>query len=117
MLEDTNKNIAFEVDDDIGLEPEKSVRCSACEHELTKPSLAIQPHEHTFRNPWGITFHIVLYRDVPGAIDIGTPTMEATWFPKYAWSSAHCAECQNHLGWWFHGADKFAGLITNRIVI
>lgn len=115
MLEDTNKNIAINVNDDTDIEPEKTVRCSSCDHELTKPSLAIHPHEHKFRNPFGITFHVALYSDVPGAVDIGEPTMAATWFPNYAWSSAHCAQCENHLGWWFHGPDKFAGLITNRI--
>ena len=116
MFEDTNKNIAPDVSDDIDIEPEKTVRCISCDHDLTKPSLAVQPHEHTFSNPFGITFQIALYQDAPGAMDFGVPTMEATWFPKYAWSSAHCAECKNHLGWWFHGPDKFVGLITNRII-
>ncbi|MBS1952625.1 MAG: hypothetical protein JST89_00420 [Cyanobacteria bacterium SZAS-4] len=115
MLDETNIHLAIDVNDDTGFEPEKMVRCSSCEHELTKPSLAIQPHEHTFRNPVGMTFHVALYSDAPGAISVGEPTMLATWFPNYAWSLAICAQCKTHLGWWFHGADKFAGLITNRI--
>jgi hypothetical protein len=116
MLEDTIKSIEIDVNEDIDFEPEKTVRCRSCEQEVTKPSLAIQPHEHTFRNPVGISFQIALYSDAPGAMDFGEPTMEATWFPKYAWSSAHCAQCKNHLGWWFHGPNKFAGLITNRLI-
>ncbi len=116
MLDDTNKHTEIDVNDGADFEPEKTVRCMSCEHEITKPSLAIQPHEHTFRNPFGICFLIALYSDAPGALDFGIPTLEATWFPKYAWSSAHCAQCKNHLGWWFHGTDKFAGLIASRII-
>lgn len=116
MLDDTNKHLAIDVADDISFEPEKAVICTSCEHEITKPSFAIQPHEHTFRNPFGLVFQIALYSDAPGALSFGIPTLEATWFPDYAWSSAHCAQCKNHLGWWFHGTDKFVGLITSRII-
>jgi len=115
-VEDASKNIEIEFDDEEEILPEKTVRCKNCEHEITKPSLAIEPHEHTFRNPFGISFHIACYSDAPGAMDLGTPTTEATWFPNYAWSMALCGQCKSHLGWWFHGADRFAGLIVPRLL-
>jgi hypothetical protein len=116
MLEDTGIKIAIDVDKVDELEPEKTVRCKSCEHEITKPSLAIEPHEHTFRNPIGVSYHIACYSDAPGATDFGIPSMVATWFPNYAWSFAHCAQCRNHIGWWFHGPDKFAGLIVSMLI-
>jgi hypothetical protein len=116
MLEDTGIKIEIDVDQVDELEPERTVRCKSCEHEITKPSLAIEPHEHTFRNPFGISYHIACYSDAPGAIDLGTPSMVATWFPKYAWSFAQCGQCKSHIGWWFQGPDKFVGLIVSMLI-
>jgi hypothetical protein len=98
------------------IEPEKTIRCRGCEHEITKPSLAIQPHEHTFTNPFGLVFHIVCYGDAPGANSIGEPTKVATWFPGYAWTMGICKVCSLHVGWWFQNDDRFIGLIVGRII-
>lgn len=98
------------------IQQEKVVRCRNCRHEITRPALAIEPHEHTFRNPAGYSFHVLCYSDAPGASDSGESTTEATWFPGYAWTFAACLNCRNHLGWWFHGKDRFAGLIATRLM-
>jgi len=95
---------------------DKNVRCKQCQHEITKPSLAVQPHEHTFRNPGGYSFHVLCYSTAPGAGDIGEQTDEASWFAGYAWSFAVCLQCKQHLGWWYHGKDRFVGLIATRLL-
>ncbi len=118
MTEDANKNFVIESQDEDSndFEEEKIVRCKMCEQEITKTSATIVPHEHTFRNPLGITFDIACYRDAPGAEDVGVPTLWATWFPNYAWSNAHCVKCKYLIGWWFHGPDVFVGLIISNIL-
>jgi hypothetical protein len=104
------------MDDVEEIEPEKIVRCKNCEHEITKPASAINPHEHTFRNPLGVTYHVACYRDAPGAISYGNPTTLASWFENYAWTLAFCGQCKCHLGWWFHGTDLFVALIVPLIL-
>jgi hypothetical protein len=100
-------------------QPDPIVRCRACSHAITSQRQAIEvnrAHEHTFRNPAGYSFHVLCYRQAPGALRTGTPTTLDTWFPGYAWSYALCQECQVHLGWFFQGEDGFAGLIATRLL-
>ena len=97
-------------------EQQKSVRCRACNHEITTPERAIQPHEHTFRNPAGYSFHVLRYSDAPGASEVGEATTEATWFAGFAWTFATCKQCHNHLGWWYTGSGRFVGLIAQRLI-
>ena len=100
------------------------VRCRACAHGLTCRSLAVQvagAHEHTFRNPAGYSFHVLCYADAEGCLHIGTPTAEASWFAGFDWCFALCAECHQHVGWWYLPRDPgtgvaFAGLIATRLV-
>jgi hypothetical protein len=96
--------------------PQKSIMCKNCGHVITSHSLAVQPHEHTFRNPAGYSFHVLCFSDAPGASGVGDLTDLASWFPGYSWSYAICAKCHNHLGWWYTGKDQFAGLIATRLV-
>jgi hypothetical protein len=98
------------------VQSQKSVRCINCGHVVTSPALAIEPYEHTFRNPAGYSFHVLCYSDAPGAADVGEPTSEACWFPGYTWTFAICIQCHAHLGWWYSGRDRFAGLIATRLI-
>lgn len=66
------------VPDKVDEETQKTVRCKNCGHDITRPDLAIQPHEHTFRNPAGYSFHVLCYSDAPGAAVAGDPTTEAS---------------------------------------
>lgn len=109
-------SIELTQDTDTDFQTQKSVRCKNCGHAITNASFAIQPHEHTFRNPAGYSFHVLCYSDAPGASEAGSPTTEACWFPGYSWTFAICQGCHNHLGWWYHGTDSFAGLIATRLV-
>lgn len=72
--------------------------------------------EFVFRNPEGYRFAILLFARTYGCRDVGAPTLEHTWFAGYAWSFCVCGQCGAHLGWYYSGASKFAGLIRNRIV-
>lgn len=99
--------------------PEPTITCRDCGHEVTRPCHAIEVggnHEHTFRNPGGYSFHVLCFREAAGALEAGLPTFDATWFAGYAWSFALCSACQTHLGWWYHGKDRFAGLIATRLI-
>src|SRR5579885_2096710 len=109
------KRTATEIEEKIELKTQKTIRCRSCGHIVTSPELAREPHEHHFRNPLGILFHVLCFSDAPGALDVGVPTTEFCWFPGYAWSYAACQQCQEHLGWWYHGPDRFAGLIATRL--
>ena len=110
------KQIASETKQNEEKEAEKSVLCRNCGLTITERSFATQPHEHTFRNPAGYSYHVVCYSEAPGAADAGDPTTEASWFPGYAWSFALCKECHNHIGWWYIGKSRFAGLIATRLI-
>ncbi|MDZ4836867.1 MAG: cereblon family protein [Candidatus Melainabacteria bacterium] len=95
---------------------EKSVFCKKCGHEITKATFVVEPHDHTFRNPAGYSFHVLCYSDAPGAANVGLPTTEASWFKDHAWTFAICNQCTTHLGWWYRGPTTFAGLIATRLV-
>jgi len=111
-----SKRASTELEEKTDVQTQKSVRCKNCGHVITSPALAIEPHEHTFRNPAGYSFHVLCYSDAPGAADAGESTNEACWFPGYAWTFAICMQCHNHLGWWYSGPDRFAGLIGTRLI-
>ena len=110
------KRPSIELEEKTEAETQKTVRCKNCGHIVTSPSLAIEPHEHTFRNPAGYSYHVLCYSDAPGTAEVGEPTSEACWFPGYAWTFALCQQCQTHLGWWYSGKDSFAGLIATRLL-
>lgn len=72
--------------------------------------------EFVFSNPAAVEFEIVTFSEVHCCRPSGTPTLEHTWFPGHAWSFCLCAECGQHLGWFYHGPYCFAGLIKEKIV-
>jgi hypothetical protein len=110
-----SKQLSLEENEEIDIETQQTVRCRNCGFEITSPSFAIEPHEHTFRNPAGYSFHVLCYSDAPGAAELGDLTTEASWFAGHAWSFAICRQCRNHLGWWYSGSKRFAGLIATRL--
>src|SRR6185369_10987997 len=111
-----SKSISIEPKETTEAKTQKGVLCRACSHVVTNPSFAVEPHEHTFRNPAGYSFHVLCYSDAPGTTDVGESTSEATWFPGYNWTFAICTQCHEHLGWWYTGKDRFAGLIATRLI-
>jgi hypothetical protein len=97
---------------------DQAIRCSVCEAAITghRESVTIDNrHEHAFFNPAGIAFEIRCFRRAPGAVALGTPSSDFTWFPPYRWQVALCATCQTHLGWLFTNGGSFYGLIAARL--
>ena len=103
---------------------ERAVRCARCGHALTaeKERLDVDgSHAHTFVNPWGIVFHIAMFRAVDGAFVAGEPEKHASWFEGTVWRFAHCAQCAGHVGWHYVRVDEpgagatFFGLIEDCI--
>lgn len=98
---------------------DRAVFCKACGREITAAKQAISVHSsfrHTFFNPAGIVFELGCYRKAAGAMAVGNPSSEFSWFKGYLWSFALCSRCQVHLGWHFESAtDAFWGLILNRL--
>lgn len=108
--------LSFELNELTDEVSEEVVRCKNCNHEITKARYAIEPHEHTFRNPAGFSFHVLCYSDAPGAGNVGTPTTKDSWFEDHAWSFALCNGCNTHVGWWYRGKSSFVGLIATRLI-
>ncbi|WCJ58123.1 cereblon family protein [Fontisphaera persica] len=93
--------------------------CVACHQPVASERERIQVHgaaEHTFVNPAGIRFCILLFGQVSGCLNVGVPTLEHTWFPGCAWSYCLCGRCRSHLGWFYTGARVFVALIRERVV-
>ena len=88
--------------------------CARCKHAITDEKQQTSRHGshiHTFTNPAGVEFTIGCFVSAPGCKTSGNATMEYTWFPKYQWRFAECANCRQHLGWQYIGNDDFFGLI------
>jgi hypothetical protein len=102
---------------------ERAVRCARCGHGLTSEKQKIDVggrHGHTFMNPSGVIFHIVCYREVPGAVVEGLPEKATSWFPSTAWQYAHCGSCRGQIGWAYvnlEDGERFFGLIEDSIVL
>lgn len=73
--------------------------------------------EHTFRNPAGYSFHVVVFPEASGCVLVGEAVSQDSWFPPHSWRIALCSECHSHLGWGFEssGEPGFVGLIATRL--
>ncbi len=98
----------------------RKLYCKACMNLITLASYRIEvngAHSHTFMNPRGIVFHIGCFMNAQGCLITGSPTSEFTWFSGYRWCHVLCANCLNHLGWYYQsGGASFFGLILDQLV-
>lgn len=98
---------------------DRAIVCLACDHAITHAREALSvagSHTHTFMNPGGHVFEIACYRDAPGAVAIGRPSSEWSWFPGASWRACLCGACRGHLGWKFDAPEySHFGLIRDRI--
>lgn len=97
---------------------EKRLFCAQCRNPVTRQDERIPvngAHEHTCTNPHGFTFRIGCFREANGCAALGEATPEHTWFAGYAWKVALCANCGVQLGWRYQAADRFHGLILDRL--
>jgi len=83
------------------------------------PSL-LEPGAGVFVNPHGFVHGVLAVRSVlPGSLGVlGPPSLEATWFPGFAWALAFCSRCRVHSGWQYtkEGEPSFFGLRTGSFV-
>ena len=114
-LDDKLKEIVEEKDPDRG----SFVYCAMCSNVIARQADRIEvsgSHKHNFTNPFGTEFHIGCFSDALGCSISGERVAADTWFPGFQWRYATCAECHEHLGWYFDQADAFFyGLILDRI--
>lgn len=98
-------------------QPEVPLCCRACGQVLASgPDRHIES-EHTFRNPAGFSFHVVVPLKVKGLQYEGPAVDRDSWFPGFAWRIALCQACGTHLGWGFESRNEpgFTGLIATRL--
>jgi hypothetical protein len=100
-------------------EPQRPICCKSCGQVVAKRAdrgTCISGDEHTFRNPAGYSFHVVVFSQAQGCKQVGPAVSRDSWFPGYAWQIALCDECETHLGWFFRGQEgSFHGLIATRL--
>ncbi|MBU0485524.1 MAG: hypothetical protein KKB30_13545 [Proteobacteria bacterium] len=100
-------------------EEENGIFCKQCRAVITGKENVIRVagrHLHICYNQVGVIFRVGCFRDAPGCLRHGEPTLENTWFLGYRWRFADCASCGLHLGWQFSGAeDDFFGLIVDKL--
>lgn len=105
-------------DVDVLDEDEKVIRCSACGARVTRERERLTmngAHEHEFMNPSAIRFLVQCFANAPGCASEGERSPVWSWFPGFAWQIELCRGCGTHLGWSFHGARTFYGLVKDRL--
>jgi len=126
----TEKETIWEIEDEAAAKGEADVApatgtggerwlCAFCHQPVAREGDLVNIHgssEHTFTNPAGIKFRILLFAQVAGCLNVGTPTLQFTWFSGCAWSYCVCGQCRAHLGWFYTGLHDFVALIRERIV-
>lgn len=104
----------------ISAKESKSIVYAHCLFKITSPEFLFFVdglHVYHFTNPVGNSFQIRLFSKASGCKEEGSPSLEYTWFPNFAWNFALCANCNRHLGWKYHSEWKtFFGLIANQII-
>lgn len=94
--------------------------CRCCHNPITTDGEKIEiglSHHYRFTNPAGISYSIGCFRHAPGCTLVGEATAEDSWFGGYSWQVAICAECLEHIGWYYQNPLQrfFFGLIPERL--
>lgn len=98
---------------------ERWLYCVDCRARITPASAAAVingAHEHEFMNPSGLRFTVRCFERAAGCRPDGARSTVWTWFPGFAWQIELCGSCACHIGWSFHAATRFYGLIRERLV-
>ena len=98
---------------------EEKILCRNCHAHITEKDEEISINEsdyHLFKNPAGIYFRVVCFKNAQGCTIISDYTEEHTWFEGYSWAITICRICHSHLGWHYISLDRtFFGLIADRL--
>lgn len=105
-------------DADADAAPEQGLYCRQCGQLVTRPIDAVEinaRHLHHVVNPHGFRFAVGCFADAAGVYSRGEPEDAYSWFPGCFWQISYCAGCHVHLGWLFSGAERFFGLVVDRL--
>lgn len=98
---------------------DERILCRNCYEYIAEKDDEIRVNDsdyHLFKNPAGIYFRIVCFRNARGCTIITDYTGEYTWFDGFNWAVALCRKCHAHLGWHYVSDDSmFFGLIADRL--
>ena len=107
------------------MHPESPILCAQCESTVSNARHLFasdgQQSARVFANPRGILFEVITLTRAENLLIMGRPCDEFTWFPDYTWQVCACAQCSNHLGWFFDGIgpaktpDSFYALIRSEL--
>lgn len=94
--------------------------CTGCRTRISSNLFLVTVQDqvqHTKTNPDGMSFTLRCFSQAWHLNMLGTPTLENTWFPGFAWQIAYCSSCGLHLGWVYKAtAESFFGLINENLV-
>lgn len=96
-----------------------AILCRYCRNPVTGAQYATKhegQHEYSKLNPAGYRYHFACFEQAGGCRIVGEPTVEDTWFAGYTWQILVCNQCQEHLGWYFCGANDFYALIVEKLI-
>ena len=101
------------------VQPEDCLWCACCDHPITSLQQHISMHGkhlHHLCNPHGLEFDVACFAEAWGALVRGPRADAFTWFPGYTWRLAVCADCGEHLGWYYESEEHaFYGLIADKL--
>ena len=113
-------NLLEEFQEELESRAKRYVKCKNCSHVLTYEEMAISvagSHKHIKKNPYGLTFEFCCYGEALGCSIVGEDEAADSWFAGCVWQFLHCGACNQHLGWYFHGAMNFYGMRSDTIQI
>ena len=108
-----------EASSSLGASGHRRLACAACRTSLAEDARATEragAHRHLCANPAGVVYAIRLFVGSWSIAAVGTSSAAHSWFPGATWQIAVCRRCHLHLGWLFHEAAPFAGLIEGAYV-
>ena len=117
--------LAFTAMNALGGNGAKAYQCVACEGLITHSDRLIHiggTNRHLFTNPAGVECDFFTFNACQGAMALGQPTKEHTWFAGYAWRMAFCRLCGQHLGWHYEAVLRpvspleFWGILSSSLV-
>ncbi len=113
------------VTDGVGGNGAKVFQCRTCGGLVTHSDRLLPlggKSRHLYVNPAGVECDFQTFTSCLGAIALGDPTEEHTWFSGYSWRMAFCRQCGQHLGWFYEGVSSskqpraFWGVMVSRIM-
>ncbi|KAL3679706.1 hypothetical protein R1sor_022662 [Riccia sorocarpa] len=92
------------------LESLDRLRCKICMAVIARRSdvilMSTEGAISTLVNPGGYVHETLTLSRAWGLMLRGRPDTAHSWFPGYAWTIAHCSQCELHMGWRFTAVKK-----------